>query len=102
MKKILIFILLAGSAVLQSQVLKETGTATNLGRIQMPFNRFIQPAGKQVFFGDASLENHALDAALSPDGKWLYFTRASGVEGIWRMPLTGILMGRVYLSDSMP
>ena len=31
----------------------------------------IQPAGLQIYFGDASLENHALDAVLSPDGKWL-------------------------------
>jgi YVTN family beta-propeller protein len=40
-------------------------------QIQLPYNRLIQPAGKQIFFGDASMENHALDAALSPDGKWL-------------------------------
>jgi YVTN family beta-propeller protein len=44
---------------------------TQPDRIQLPWNRFIQPAGIQVFFGDESLENHALDAALSPDGKWL-------------------------------
>ena len=31
----------------------------------------IQPAGLQIYFGDESLENHSLDAALSPDGKWL-------------------------------
>ncbi|MBN2864301.1 MAG: bifunctional YncE family protein/alkaline phosphatase family protein [Bacteroidales bacterium] len=40
-------------------------------RVQLPYNRFLQPAGVQIFFGDASLENHALDAALSPDGRWL-------------------------------
>jgi len=40
-------------------------------QIQLPYNRMIQPAGLQVYFGDPSLENHALDAALSPDGKWL-------------------------------
>ncbi len=40
-------------------------------QIQLPYNRFIQPAGTQVFFGDASLENHSLDAVLSPDQKWL-------------------------------
>ena len=38
---------------------------------QLPYNRMIQPAGLQVFFGDESLENHSMDAALSPDGKWL-------------------------------
>ena len=40
-------------------------------RILLPYNRMIQPAGFQVFFGQEALENHALDAALSPDGKWL-------------------------------
>jgi len=40
-------------------------------QIQLPYNRMIQPAGIQIYFGDYALENHALDAALSPDGKWL-------------------------------
>ena len=44
---------------------------SNPHQIQLPFNRFIQPAGTQIFFGDASTENHALDAVLSPDRKWL-------------------------------
>ena len=39
--------------------------------VQLPYNRLIQPAGQQIFFGDESLENHSLDAVLSPDGKWL-------------------------------
>jgi YVTN family beta-propeller protein len=43
----------------------------NPKQIQLPYNRMIQPAGLQIYFGDQSLENHALDAALSPDGKWL-------------------------------
>ena len=41
------------------------------GRISLPYDRFIQPAGIQIAFGDASQENHAMDASLSPDGKWL-------------------------------
>lgn len=40
-------------------------------RVQLPYNRILQPAGKQVVFGSDYLENHAMDAALSPDGKWL-------------------------------
>jgi YVTN family beta-propeller protein len=40
-------------------------------QIQLPYNRLIQPAGLQIFFGDEALENHSLDAALSTDGKWL-------------------------------
>ena len=39
--------------------------------VLMPYNRWIDPAGEQLYFGDAKLENHALDCALSPDGKWL-------------------------------
>ena len=37
----------------------------------LPFDRIIQPAGKQILFGDSLLENHALDGSLSFDGKWL-------------------------------
>jgi YVTN family beta-propeller protein len=40
-------------------------------QVQLPYNRMIQPAGIPIEFGDASQENHALDAVLSPDGKWL-------------------------------
>ena len=40
-------------------------------QVLLPYNRLIQPAGLQIYFGDESLENHSLDAALSPDGKWL-------------------------------
>jgi YVTN family beta-propeller protein len=38
---------------------------------QLPWNRLIQPAGVQIVFGNPTLENHSMDAALSPDGKWL-------------------------------
>ena len=37
----------------------------------LPYNRWIQPAGKQIYFGDPNLENHALDVVFSPDKKWL-------------------------------
>ena len=43
----------------------------NPRQILLPYNRIIQPAGLQIYFGDRSLENHSLDASLSPDGKWL-------------------------------
>lgn len=39
--------------------------------VLMPFNRWIDPAGEQVYFGDKELENHALDCSVSPDGKWI-------------------------------
>ncbi len=38
---------------------------------ELPYGRILDPAGKQIYFGDSTLENHALDCALSPDGKWL-------------------------------
>ncbi|MGB5264391.1 MAG: hypothetical protein WBN28_12390, partial [Lutimonas sp.] len=39
--------------------------------VMMPYNRWIDPAGEQIYFGDTQLENHALDCAVSPDGKWV-------------------------------
>ena len=39
--------------------------------VLMPYNRWIDPAGEQLYFGDKELENHALDCAISPDGKWV-------------------------------
>jgi YVTN family beta-propeller protein len=39
--------------------------------VMMPYNRWIDPAGDQVYFGEHELENHALDCAVSPDGKWI-------------------------------
>lgn len=39
--------------------------------LMMPYNRWIDPAGEQIYFGDTELENHALDCAVSPDGKWV-------------------------------
>ena len=39
--------------------------------VMMPYNRWIDPAGEQIYFGDTEFENHALDCAVSPDGKWI-------------------------------
>ena len=39
--------------------------------VLMPYNKVIDPAGKQIYFGDPELENHALDCSLSPDNKIL-------------------------------
>lgn len=39
--------------------------------VLMPYNRWIDPAGEQIYFGDKELENHALDCSLSPDGRWI-------------------------------
>lgn len=39
--------------------------------ILMPYNRFIDPAGKVIRFGNPALENHSLDCALLPGEKIL-------------------------------
>ena len=69
-KYILSALLAIASIVSHSQVINGP-VELNKNQILLPYNRMIQPAGLQVFFGDESLENHSLDAALSPDGKWL-------------------------------
>ncbi len=40
-------------------------------KVQLPFDRIIQPAGELIIFGDSLREHHALDGVLSPDGQWL-------------------------------
>jgi YVTN family beta-propeller protein len=58
------------SSIAQAQ-LPDNVTPQNPRQILLPWNRLIQPAGLQVYFGDKNMENHSLDAALSPDGKYL-------------------------------
>ncbi|MGC9355769.1 MAG: YncE family protein, partial [Mariniphaga sp.] len=88
MKKLLrflIILLLAQNALIcqaqnrrdkkqQAKHLSEFETQTladSLFPIPMPYNRWVDPAGQQIYFGDKELENHALDCALSPNGKWV-------------------------------
>lgn len=56
---------------ISAQVTQDAEIITSARQFQLPYNRLIQPAGIQVYFGDASVESHALDAVLSPDRKWL-------------------------------
>ncbi len=49
---------------------KSSLSETNLP-VLMPYNRWIDPAGEQLYFGEKTDENHALDCAISPDGKWI-------------------------------
>jgi YVTN family beta-propeller protein len=60
----ILFICLYAQQV-EEMVISETN------KLELPYSRIIQPAGKQIHFGDPQLENHALDCALSPDEKWL-------------------------------
>lgn len=45
----------------------------------MPYNRIIDAAGESVSFGDASLENHSLDAVMLPDKKTLVVEDRFGI-----------------------
>lgn len=72
MKKLFILIFLLVCVNVYSQVITtEQRIKTDIRTWSLPYDRLIRPAGVQVFFGDASLENHSMDAALSPDEKWL-------------------------------
>lgn len=44
---------------------------TNSRQFLLPYDRIIQPAGMQIYFGERTLENHSLDLALSSDRKWI-------------------------------
>src|ERR1035437_3150916 len=70
MKYFIISVIVLFSTIGHSQVLTNQVQA-NSRQIQLPYNRMIQPAGLQIYFGETTLENHSLDASLSPDGKWL-------------------------------
>ena len=70
LRHLIIFILSVTSLVSKSQV-SINQLAANPRQVLLPYNRMTQPAGTQIYFGDRSLENHSLDAALSPDHKWL-------------------------------
>ena len=70
MKLLLFAVFILTAAFTQAQVSSDLPPA-DPRQVQLPYNRLIQPAGIQIVFGDASQENHALDAVLSPDGKWL-------------------------------
>jgi YVTN family beta-propeller protein len=71
MKLFLIFFLLLSMQIeLPAQQTAEIATSES-EQVALPYDRIIQPAGKQLYFGDPQLENHALDCALSPDERWL-------------------------------
>lgn len=70
MKYIISALLFLSAIIAQAQFPGEQ-IINNPRQIQLPYNRLIQPAGELIPLGIESLENHALDAALSPDGKLL-------------------------------
>lgn len=84
----------------QAKQLSEYETETlsnNQLPVLMPYNRWIDPAGEQIYFGDNELENHALDCVASPDGKWI------AVEGRYSVVIvsaeTNKIVERATLKD---
>jgi YVTN family beta-propeller protein len=69
-RHLIIILLISATFRSQAQV-NLTPVGANPRQILIPYERMIQPAGLQIYFGDKSLENHSLDAALSPDHKWI-------------------------------
>ncbi len=57
--------------------------------VLLPYNRWIDPAGTQLLFGNKELENHALDVALSPDGKWL------AIEGRYEVAVVSVATNKI-------
>jgi len=68
--------------------------------VLMPYNRWVNPAGDQLYFGDNELENHALDCAVSPDEKWI------AVEGRYSVVIISAndkkIVNRTTLKELLP
>ena len=60
----------------------DTTLAVDNSSILMPYNRFIDPAGTIIRFGNEGLENHSLDCVMLPDGKVLAVEDRYGVAFI--------------------
>jgi len=60
----------------------DTTLTVDNSSILMPYNRFIDPAGTVIRFGDPTFENHSLDCALLPGGKILVVEDRYGVAFI--------------------
>ncbi|MCX6214594.1 alkaline phosphatase family protein [Spirosoma sp.] len=57
----------------------DDSTLTNTSPFLMPYNRVIDGAGESVSFGEATVENHSLDAVLLPDKKTLVVEDRYGI-----------------------
>ncbi len=71
MKYFLTLIFFVSRININAQITEAMSIATNERQFRLPYNRLVQPAGHQIIFGDDSRENHSMDLAISPDGKWL-------------------------------
>lgn len=66
--------------------------------ILMPYNRFIDPAGTVIGFGNPSLENHSLDCVVLPGGKVLAVEDRYGLAFI-NIPEKKLLFHLDYSGD---
>ena len=93
LKRIVIPVLfMAGAfALLSAQVGSSEGKVLSPNKlpILLPYNRWIDPAGVQIYFGNPEEENHALDVALSPDEKWL------AIEGRYEAAIVSVATGKI-------
>ena len=93
--KTLIFSMLILSFILSSagfEIIEHNETVQKDDYADMPYNRALKPAGKLIFFGDSTKENHALDIAVSPDKKYL------AVEGRYSVDIIDIASDSVIYS----
>ncbi|MDE3184318.1 MAG: beta-propeller fold lactonase family protein [Bacteroidota bacterium] len=60
----------------------DTTLAVDNSSILMPYNRFIDPAGTVIRFGNMARENHSLDCVMLPDGNVLAVEDRYGVAFI--------------------
>ncbi len=65
--------------------------------VLLSYDRYIQPAGRQIVFGDPGFENHALDCSLSPDEKWLVVEERLSL--VFINTSTGNIDGRLALGN---
>lgn len=92
--------LFSGNLTLQQQKATEKNLSvcqSDSTGFDMPYNKILQPAGKMIFFGDTASENHALDAAVSPDGKFVAVEERYSI--VFIETATDQIIYRLKLSD---
>lgn len=75
----LLLIIILNALILLGQESSQIQDWDKKTQIELPYDRFIQPAGQQVVIGDPQLESHALDCSLSPEGIWLAILERNSV-----------------------
>ena len=79
MKLILISLLVTVSLICKPQDIRLNPSDGSTRPFRIPWERIIMPAGLDILYGFEDIENHSLDAELSPDGKWLAVEERSSI-----------------------